>query len=154
MKAQPAPAPSSSQAGLFERSADFMSYAVGTPIAFALALAIVIVWALTGPLAGFSATWQLTINTGTTIVTFLMVFLLGNASNRITESQERMLKGIFDEEQQLDNEERMVQNLLQRIDVEHIRPILEHLDAQDHQIEEITTRIMEEIRSVHGTANA
>lgn len=129
--------------GLFERAADFMSYAIGTPFAFAVALGVVAVWAALGPSAGFSNTWQLVINTGTTIVTFLMVFLLGNASNRITASQDRMLAGIFDEERRLEHEERLVKTLLRRIDVEHIRPILQHLDQQDHQVEQMERRILD-----------
>jgi low affinity Fe/Cu permease len=56
--------------------------AVGTSAAFALACGTVAVWAITGPLFGYSDTWQLVINTGTTIVTFLMVFLLQNTQNR------------------------------------------------------------------------
>ena len=58
------------------------SNAAGSSFAFALACATVLVWALTGPLFGFSDTWQLVINTGTTIVTFLMVFLVQNSQNR------------------------------------------------------------------------
>src|SRR5688572_7858679 len=54
----------------------------GKPAAFVLALAAVVVWLLTGPLFGFSDAWQLVVNTGTTIVTFLMVFLLQNSQNR------------------------------------------------------------------------
>jgi low affinity Fe/Cu permease len=54
----------------------------GRPLAFILALGTVIVWAVTGPLFGFSEVWQLVINTGTTIVTFLMVFLVQNSQNR------------------------------------------------------------------------
>ena len=54
----------------------------GSSTAFLWALVVVVVWALTGPLYGFSATWQLVINTGTTIVTFLMVFLLQRAQNK------------------------------------------------------------------------
>ncbi len=56
----------------------------GHPIAFLAALAIIVVWAITGPLFNFSDTWQLVINTGTTIVTFLMVFLIQNTQNRDT----------------------------------------------------------------------
>jgi low affinity Fe/Cu permease len=55
---------------------------VGTSWAFAVALTVVALWALTGPLFGFSDTWQLVINTGTTIVTFLMVFLIQRAQNK------------------------------------------------------------------------
>ncbi len=54
----------------------------GQPLAFVLALGSVIVWGITGPIFGFSQTWQLVINTGTTIVTFLMVFLVQNSQNR------------------------------------------------------------------------
>ena len=56
--------------------------ATGTSSAFILALSIIVVWALTGPLFQFSNTWQLVINTGTTIVTFLMVFLIQRAQNK------------------------------------------------------------------------
>ncbi len=54
----------------------------GRPLAFVLALGSVVVWAVTGPIFGYSQTWQLVINTGTTIVTFLMVFLVQNSQNR------------------------------------------------------------------------
>ncbi len=58
----------------------------GRPRVFVLALAVIAVWITTGPLFGFSDTWQLVINTGTTIVTFLMVFLIQNTQNRDTEA--------------------------------------------------------------------
>ena len=54
----------------------------GRPLAFAIAVAIVLVWGVTGPIFGFSDTWQLVINTGTTIITFLMVFLIQHTQNR------------------------------------------------------------------------
>jgi low affinity Fe/Cu permease len=66
----------------FAEMAKRASNAAGSSFAFALACATVLVWALTGPLFGFSDTWQLVINTGTTIVTFLMVFLVQNSQNR------------------------------------------------------------------------
>ena len=59
-----------------------MSKAVGSPWAFVTAFAVVLAWAVSGPMFGFSDTWQLVINTGTTIVTFLMVFLIQNTQNR------------------------------------------------------------------------
>jgi low affinity Fe/Cu permease len=58
------------------------SAGAGHPITFTTAMAIVIIWAATGPVFGYSDTWQLVINTGTTIVTFLMVFLIQNSQNR------------------------------------------------------------------------
>jgi low affinity Fe/Cu permease len=66
----------------FRKFAASVSAAVGTPWAFMVALAIIVVWAVTGPMFGFSDTWQLVINTGTTIVTFLMVFVIQNTQNR------------------------------------------------------------------------
>ena len=59
-----------------------ISFVSGQPLAFVVALATIVVWAVTGPLFAFSDTWQLVINTGTTIVTFLMVFLIQNSTNR------------------------------------------------------------------------
>jgi low affinity Fe/Cu permease len=66
----------------FGRFAQGAARAMGHPVAFVLAVLIILVWALSGPLFGFSDTWQLVINTGTTIVTFLMVFLIQNTQNR------------------------------------------------------------------------
>lgn len=66
----------------FLRFAKWTAHAAGHPAAFGAAVLIIVVWALTGPLFGFSDTWQLVINTGTTIVTFLMVFLIQNTQNR------------------------------------------------------------------------
>ena len=70
----------------FTRFAKWTARASGRPATFVLAAGIVLVWGLTGPLFGFSNTWQLVINTGTTIVTFLMVFLIQNTQNRDTEA--------------------------------------------------------------------
>lgn len=74
----------------FRRFARSVALAVGAPTAFALALLLVIVWGVTGPLFHYSDSWQLTINTGTTIVTFLMVFVIQNTQNR--DSQVVQLK--------------------------------------------------------------
>jgi low affinity Fe/Cu permease len=68
----------------FVRFAQWVSHVTGRPIAFFLAVAIILVWAITGPLFSFSDTWQLVINTGTTIITFLMVFVIQNTQNRDT----------------------------------------------------------------------
>lgn len=66
----------------FERISARVASAAGQPLAFIMASLIILVWAVTGPLFHWSDTWQLVINTGTTIVTFLMVFLIQNAQNR------------------------------------------------------------------------
>jgi low affinity Fe/Cu permease len=70
----------------FARFAHKTAMAAGNYIAFVLAATVVVVWAVTGPLFKFSTTWQLVINTGTTIVTFLMVFLIQNSQNRDAEA--------------------------------------------------------------------
>ena len=75
--------PTKSKSG-FARLAKWTAHATGRPIAFALAALVVLVWLVTGPLFGYSDTWQLVINTSTTIVTFLMVFLIQHTQNRDT----------------------------------------------------------------------
>lgn len=71
---------------IFSRFARWVSAVTGRPLVFCLAIGCIAVWAVTGPLFGFSDTWQLVINTGTTIITFLMVFLIQNTQNRDTEA--------------------------------------------------------------------
>jgi low affinity Fe/Cu permease len=73
---------------IFTRFAKWASRATGHAAAFILALAVVIIWAVTGPMFGFSETWQLVINTGTTIITFLMIFLIQNTQNRDTAAMQ------------------------------------------------------------------
>ena len=70
----------------FARFARATSRASGRAITFVIALAVILAWLVSGPLFGFSDTWQLVINTGTTIVTFLMVFLIQNTQNRDSEA--------------------------------------------------------------------
>ena len=70
----------------YSRFAKAAAHFCGRPRVFSLAVGIIAVWIVTGPLFGFSDTWQLVINTGTTIITFLMVFLIQNTQNRDTEA--------------------------------------------------------------------
>jgi low affinity Fe/Cu permease len=67
---------------LFEKVANVIARAMGRPLTFMVCVLLVLIWAASGPLFKFSDTWQLVINTGTTIVTFLMVFLIQNSQNR------------------------------------------------------------------------
>lgn len=89
----PAPTSGSSQAGtrsgkpkrsLFTRFAQHVSAYAGKPATFVVALAIIVLWGVSGPIFGFNDTWQLVINTSTTIITFLMVFVIQNSQNRDT----------------------------------------------------------------------
>jgi low affinity Fe/Cu permease len=83
---------------LFRQLAERTAHAVGSPWAFVLALVTIAVWSVTGPYFKYSDTWQLFINTGTTIVTFLMVFLIQNTQNRETRivalKLDELLRGV------------------------------------------------------------
>ena len=83
---------------LFRKYAEKTAHVVGTPWAFALAVATIVVWGVLGPFFHYSDTWQLVINTGTTIVTFLIVFLIQNTQNResriIRLKLDELLRGV------------------------------------------------------------
>jgi low affinity Fe/Cu permease len=83
---------------LFRQYAEKTAHVVGTPWAFAAAVMTIIVWAALGPVFGYSDTWQLVINTGTTIITFLIVFLIQNTQNResrvIRLKLDELLRGV------------------------------------------------------------
>jgi low affinity Fe/Cu permease len=83
---------------LFRRCANGIATATGSPWAFAIGLLCIFVWAINGPIHGYSDTWQLVINTATTIITFLMVFLIQNTQNRDTKAihlkLDELLRGV------------------------------------------------------------
>jgi low affinity Fe/Cu permease len=79
----------------FTRFARWASTVTGRPVTFISAVTIIVIWALTGPFFGYSDTWQLVINTGTTIITFLMVFLIQHTQNRDTEALQIKLDEII-----------------------------------------------------------
>lgn len=86
----------------------------GRPLTFIIALSLVILWALTGPMFGFSEVWQLVINTGTTIVTFLMVFLVQNTQNRDASAMQAKLDELL----------RAIENARQEfIGIEHLTDV-------------------------------
>jgi low affinity Fe/Cu permease len=79
------------EGGAFQKLARASSRAAGNPVAFGIAVSVLFLWAILGPVFGFSDTWQLIINTATTIVTFLMVFLIQNTQNRDSEAMQLKL---------------------------------------------------------------
>ena len=78
-------------ASVYTRSARWIAQLSGRPMTFLLAVVLIVVWLISGPVFGFSDTWQLVINTGTTIITFLMVFLIQNTQNRDTVAMQLKL---------------------------------------------------------------
>jgi low affinity Fe/Cu permease len=121
---------------LFHKIAHKTSNAVGSAWAFSLAILVIIVWAASGPIFKFSDTWQLVINTGTTIITFLMVFLIQNTQNRdarvvhmkldelirVTKSARNHLVDLEDlSEEELDRLEKEFQALRKRDDAKRKR---------------------------------
>jgi len=126
----------------------------GNSWAFIIAVAVVLVWALTGPLFGFSDTWQLVINTGTTIVTFLMVFLIQRSQNKDTQAVHLKLNELVAALQGASNRIIDVEDLSEeelRVLHEHYRTLV-HLAKHDadlrksHSIEEAERRSKGKLR--------
>jgi low affinity Fe/Cu permease len=115
----------SKKSSWFSNFAKKTARAAGHPIIFALAGGIVIVWLITGPLFGFSDTWQLIINTGTTIVTFLMVFLIQNTQNRDSEAMhiklDELIRAVEGAHNGLLNLEDLGEKELDRIRADYIK---------------------------------
>ena len=121
---------------LFTRFSTLISAATGQPLAFVLAFAVIVVWALTGPVFAYSDTWQLVVNTGTTIVTFLMVFLIQNSQNRDAAAMQAKLD-----------------ELIRAVDKAREQFIaIEHLT--DSEIEKIRKALENEVRSTEGERKA
>jgi low affinity Fe/Cu permease len=113
----------------FRRVAHRISILTGTPLAFSAALLVILVWAVTGPAFSFSDTWQLVINTGTTIVTFLMVFLIQNTQNRDSRALHMKLDELIIYTQGADNE---------LVDAEDLSDAqMDHLEARYRQLAHI-----------------
>ena len=121
----------------FANIAQHVAMVAGRPIAFITALSIIIIWGVTGPLFGFSDTWQLVINTGTTIVTFLMVFLIQNAQNRDASAIQAKLDELIRALDTARNEFIGIEHLTET-ELEGIRAALESLpDSSGHSHEAV-----------------
>ncbi len=110
---------------LFRHIAEQTALLVGTPWAFMIALLVIITWAASGPFFGYSNTWQLVVNTGTTIVTFLIVFLIQNTQNRDTKALhlklDELLRGVTGARTSLVNLESLSDEELERLEKEFER---------------------------------
>jgi low affinity Fe/Cu permease len=149
----------------FARASTRISEALGSGIAFLTALLIIAVWAITGPIFGFSDTWQLVINTGTTIVTFLMVFVIQNTQNRDAKATQVKLDELIraaknarnqfigledqdDEEVQREKED--VEAEREEVDEEHAEVDREHedVDEEHEDVEQEHAKVEEERNDV------
>ena len=108
----------------FTKIATGISVTAGQPLTFLLAIGVILVWAITGPVFGFSDTWQLIINTGTTIVTFLMVFLIQNTQNRDAAAMQAKLDELLRAVSKARDQFIGVEHLTER-EIEMIRRALE-----------------------------
>ncbi len=109
----------SKKADLFSRFATASARAAGHPFALASAVSIVLIWALSGPAFHFSDTWQLVINTGTTVITFLMVFLIQNSQNRDATAMhlklDELIRAVKDARNNLIDSEHLTQEDLDQL---------------------------------------
>ena len=112
---------------------DAITRAVGTPWAMLAALAVVVVWFVTGPLFGFSDTWQLVINTGTTIVTFLMVFAIQTSQNRESTALHLKIDELIRAHPSARNR-LMTEELASEAEIEEDeREMMERAEQEDHE---------------------
>lgn len=126
---------------VFRKLSAGISNMAGTPWAFIAALSIIIVWALTGPIFHFSNTWQLVINTGTTILTFLMVFLIQNTQNRDSKALHIKLDELIRSTKTARN---------QLVDIEELPDdVLEDLQKEFRLLQESYTKKARQTREKH-----
>lgn len=95
---------------LFRKISDRSSELVGTPIAFLLSVLIVIIWGISGPLFNYSDTWQLIINTATTVITFWLVFLIQSSQNKDTRAIQMKLDQIMEDISEVSNDKIGMEN--------------------------------------------
>jgi low affinity Fe/Cu permease len=144
--------------GRFEKFASAVTKATGSSAAFIIALATVIIWAVTGPIFHYSETWQLVINTGTTIVTFLMVFLIQKAQNKDSISVQLKLNELIAATKGASNRLVSVENLTE----EELAVLQRHYETmaeitkkasdlrQSHSVEEAIKDTAEKLESEEG----
>ncbi len=148
----------------FRKFAAKTAHLAGSPGAFLLAVAVVVVWAISGPFLHFSEIWQLTINTGTTIVTFLMVFLIQNAQNRDSRAVHLKLdellratadarNNMIDLENLSDDDLQHLQDTFQKMREDDENPLADHADDLVGAIDQTRhRRTAQESQRAHRTS--
>lgn len=120
---------------LFSKFASAISELSGRPVTFALAVGLVAVWAISGPFFNYSETWQLVINTSTTIITFLMVFVLQNSQNRDGKALQAKIDELI-----LTSEAQNKFVGIEKLDEEEIREVSETLAEKAEALEDVADR--------------
>lgn len=137
------------QKNFFENFANKITQATGSSWAFLTAFGIIIIWLITGPLFKFSDTWQLVINTGTTIITFLMVFLIQKSQNKDSKSIQIKLNELIASSEKASNRMVDIEDLTEE-DLDHLHKFYERLAekarnekdiCQSHSIENVENDI-------------
>jgi low affinity Fe/Cu permease len=146
----------------FHRFAQRTSNIVGAPATFVAAVLLIVVWAATGPIMGFSETWQLIINTGTTILTFLMVFLIQNTQNRdaraIHLKLDELIHGtkgarnrVIDLENCTDEELAQLEKEFKRLRERDVHAQKRHTEAKEREAEAAEEKAQAEQREAEAT---
>lgn len=136
---------------LFERFANWATIATGSSAAFLTAITIIIVWGITGPIFKYSDTWQLIINTGTTIVTFLMVFLIQKSQNKDSKAIHLKLNELLASHQGASNRMVDVENLTE-VELDHLHKFYAQLASLAQQEHDITcTHSIDAAEENHNT---
>src|SRR5215213_9975586 len=121
-----------SKPSAFDRFARWIEHQVGTPLSFGIAIAAVAIWAITGPFFHWSDTWQLVINTGTTIITFLMVFLIQSTQSRDTRALHLKLDELIRVNEQARNSLLNLEDLSEA-EIEQVKKTFDRLVRHEQQ---------------------
>jgi low affinity Fe/Cu permease len=129
---------------IFRKFANKTSEIVGSPWAFIAAVAIIVIWSVSGPIFHFSDTWQLVINTGTTIITFLMVFLIQNTQNRDAKAihlkLDELLRGVEGARTSMVDLEELSDEDLKKLQ-QQFQQLREHAPLVNDDIEAVETEL-------------
>jgi low affinity Fe/Cu permease len=131
----------------FSKFATIVSHATGKPITFVAAVALVLIWAVSGPYFGFSEVWQLVINTSTTIITFLMIFVLQNSQNRDSEAVQAKLDELILTSRRAQNRFIGIEKLEEK-DLKELKDSLEQRACEEGLNEEETGELNSALKEV------